>query len=494
MKRKQLLSTSLYLITTTLLITSCKEKKSTDGNKFDSSPNFIIINIDDLGYGDIEPFGSVLNRTPNLDRLANEGALLTNFYAAPVCSPSRASLMTGCYPKRVLPLAQNVHYPGDSVGLSPNEITIAEILKNKGYSTGIVGKWHLGDQPEFLPARQGFDYYFGLPYSNDMGHVEDGARNNLGASPGSDPGSSHVWAGGYPPLPYIRNEKFVQRVLAEDQQECVERYTNEALNFIQNNYKKPFFLYLAHTAVHWPLYPGKAFVGKSKNGLYGDWVEEVDWSVGKIFDKIKKLNIDNNTLIIFVSDNGGAKIASNGPLRGHKGTTWEGGVRVPFIARWPGKIQAGIKIDAITGMMDILPTLAEISGGKIPADRKIDGKSIWPLLSGKPDAREPHEAFYFYRTLQLQAVRQGKWKLHLQNGELYNLEEDVGESNDVSANNKELVQQLYLLADEMDNDLGKGGPSRFEGVGPGCRPLGQVPDAKPIIDKNGNVRDEFLNP
>jgi arylsulfatase A len=236
----------------------------------------LIVNIDDLGYGDIEPFGSVLNRTPNLDRLASEEAMLTSFYAAPVCSPSRASLMTGCYPKRVLPLAQNVHYPGDSVGLSPNEITIAELLKNQGYVTGIVGKWHFGDQPDFLPTRQGFDYYFGIPYSNDMGTVEDGVKNNLGASPGRNPGSSHVWAGGYPPIPYIRNEKFVQRVLAKDQQECVERYTNEALNFIQNNYEKPYFLYLAHTAVHWPLYPGKAFVGKSKNGLYGDWVEEVD--------------------------------------------------------------------------------------------------------------------------------------------------------------------------------------------------------------------------
>jgi len=472
------------------LISGCQ--KSNKNEIQSGKPNFIIINIDDMGYGDIEPFGSTLNRTPNLTRMANEGAKLTSFYAAPVCSPSRAALMTGCYPKRAFPLPQNVLYTGDSFGLSQDEITIAELLKKQGYATGIVGKWHLGDQLEFLPTRQGFDYYFGIPYSNGMGPIEDGARNDLGDPPGNNPGSSHKWEEGYPPIPFIRNEKFVKRVLASDQQETVACYLGEALDFIRRNHKKPFFLYLAHTAVHSPLYPGKDFVGTSSNGLYGDWVEELDWSVGEIFEKVRELGIDKNTLVIFMSDNGATSNGSNAPLRGRKSTTWEGGVRVPFIARWPGKIPAGIELNFISGMMDILPTLTELSGGEIPNDRKIDGKSIWPLLSGEPGVKPPHDTFYYYRTLQLQAVRHGKWKLHLESGELFNLEEDIGESQNVASENNEIVQQLYALADEMDNDLGKGGPSRFEGIGSGCRSLGQVPDAKPIIDKNGNVRIDFL--
>ena len=473
-----------------LLVVGCSNRKNIDIHH--DRPNIIIVNIDDMGYGDIEPFGSTLNRTPNLSKMAEGGAIFTSFYAAPVCSPSRAALMTGCYPKRVLPLAQNVFYPGDHEGLSPNEITIAEILKEQGYTTGIIGKWHLGDQPEFLPTKQGFDYYFGMPYSNDMGPIEDGARNSHGSPQGSNPGKNHKWAEGYPPIPFIKNNSFVKRVLSEDQQRCVATYTDEAIQFIQKNYQKPFFLYLAHTAVHWPYYPGKDFLGKSENCLYGDWIEEIDWSIGQIQKKIGELAIENKTIVIFTSDNGASSPGSNYPLRGFKGSVWEGGVRVPFIIQWPGKIVLGLKISVIAGMMDILPTLAEISGCTVPHDRKIDGQSLYPLLTGEMTAQPPHDVYYFYRTLQLQAVRKGKWKLHLLSGELYNLEEDISESRNIATANANIVYELNLIANMMDNDLGKGGPSIFEGLGPGCRPLGYVLDAKPVIDKNGNIRDDFL--
>ena len=310
-------------------------------------PNFIFINIDDLGYADIGPFGSTLNRTPHLDRMAREGRKLTCFYAAPVCSPSRASLMTGCYPKRALPIP-HVLFPGNDVGLAPAEVTLAEVLKQQGYATAIIGKWHLGDQPEFLPTRQGFDYYYGLPYSNDMGPAKDGVKSNLG-----DP-LPQTKGQGQPPLPLLRNETVLQRVLAEDQTTLVTRYTEEALKFLRQPRDRPFFLYLPHTAVHFPLYPGKAFQGKSKNGLYGDWVEEVDWSVGQVLDTVRELGLAEKTLVIFTSDNGGTKRGLNTPWRGHKGTTWEGGMRVPTIAWWPGRIPAGTSTDAVAGMMDIL--------------------------------------------------------------------------------------------------------------------------------------------
>ena len=234
-------------------------------------PNFIIINTDDLGYADIAPFGSKLNRTPNLDRMAQEGRKLTSFYAAPVCSPSRAALMTGCYPKRVLPIP-GVLFPSDDIGLSPKEITVAEVLKAEGYATGIIGKWHLGDQPEFLPTNQGFDEWFGLPYSNDMGPAEDGVKSSLGEPFPKAKGK------GQPPLPLLRNGKVVKRVLPDDQQSLVEIYTDEAVKFIAAHKGSPFFLYLPHNAVHFPIYPGKKWAGKSPNGIYSDWVEEVDWS------------------------------------------------------------------------------------------------------------------------------------------------------------------------------------------------------------------------
>jgi arylsulfatase A-like enzyme/phosphodiesterase/alkaline phosphatase D-like protein len=446
-------------------------------------PNFVIVNVDDLGYGDIGPFGSELNRTPNIDRMAQEGRKLTCFYAAPVCSPSRAALMTGCYPKRALPIP-HVLFPGNDVGLAPEEVTVAELLKEQGYATACIGKWHLGDQPEFLPTQQGFDYYFGLPYSNDMGPAEDGVKSNLGAPLPQAKGK------GQPPLPLMRNETVLQRVLPADQTQLVERYTEEAVKFLWANREGPFFLYLPHSAVHFPLYPGNAFQGTSQNGLYGDWVEEVDWSVGQILDTLRQLDLAEKTLVIFTSDNGGPPRhgAVNGPLRGGKGSTWEGGMRVPTIVWQPGKIPAGTATDEIAGMIDILPTLVKLAGGEPPQDRTIDGGDIWPILADAPDAASPHEVFYYYRGLTLEAVRSGPWKLHLAKGELYNLEEDRGETANVAAENVNVVEQLRSDAEETKDDLGA------EGVGPGVRPLGKAADPQPLINHDGQVRAGFEAP
>lgn len=445
------------------------------------SPNFIVINVDDLGYADIAPFGSKLNRTPHLDQMAKEGRKLTCFYAAPVCSPSRASLMTGCYPKRVLSIP-HVLFPGNPEGLAPEEITIAERLKQQGYTTGIIGKWHLGDQPEFLPTRQGFDYYYGLPYSNDMGPAEDGVKSNLGKPlPQSKSGQ------GQPPLPLMRNETVLKRVLAEDQQQLVELYTKEAVAFIEQHRDEKFFLYLPHSAVHFPLYPGKAFQGKSKNGLYGDWVEEVDWSVGQVFDALRKSGLDRKTLVIFTSDNGGSPRhgAVNTPLRGGKATTYEGGMRVPTIAWWPGHIPAGTSSEEITSMMDLLPTFVILAGGEIPPDQKLDGGDIGPILKGEDNARSPYEVFYCYRGLKLQAIRKGDWKLHLTNGELYHLGEDIAESKNVAKANPAIVRELKDLAEKIHDDLGT------DGVGPGCRPIGKVKNPKPLLHHDGTIRSGF---
>lgn len=443
-------------------------------------PNLILINVDDLGYGDIGPYGSLLNRTPNLDRMAAEGRRLTSFYAAPVCSPSRAALMTGCYPKRVLPIP-HVLFPGNGVGLAPGEITIAELLREAGYATGIVGKWHLGDQPEFLPTRQGFDLHFGLPYSNDMGPSMDGVKSNLDA-PLPQPRANEQ-----PPLPWLLNETVIKRVLAEDQTTLVRRYTEEAVAFIRLNLgrRQPFFLYLAHSAVHFPLYPGKVFQGRSSNGLYGDWVEEVDWSVGQVLDAVRRFEPAGNTLVLFTSDNGGTPRGHNTPLRGYKGSTWEGGMREPTIAWWPGRIPAGTSTGAITGMIDVLPTFVKLAGGTMPTDRKIDGADLWPLLSGQPGAVSPHAVFFYHRGLRLEAVRRGAWKLRLIEGELYNLDRDIGESENVAPANPSVVRELQAVAEQLKDDLG------LDGIGPGCRPLGRVENPQPLIGQDGTVREGF---
>ena len=449
-------------------------------------PNFIVINIDDMGYADIGPFGSTLNRTPNLDRMAKEGRRLTSFYAAPVCSPSRAALMTGCYPKRCLPIP-HVLFPGNDVGLSPKEITVAEVLKGAGYATAIVGKWHLGDQPAFLPLSQGFDMHFGLPYSNDMGPAEDGVKSDLGKPLPNKKGK------GQPPLPLLRNNTVVKRVLPDDQQSLVEIYTDEALRYIAAHKAAPFFLYLPHNAVHFPIYPGKRWAGKSPHGLYSDWVEEVDWSVGRVLDALREQGLAGRTLVLFTSDNGGTPRGVNTPLRGHKGSTLEGGMRVPMVAWWPGQVPAGTSCDAIAGLIDILPTFAARAGAQAPADRKLDGVNIWPLLAGTPDAKPAHETFYYYRGFRLEAVRHGEWKLQLppekkpqETAKLYNLTSDIGEASDVAAANPETVAKLQQLVEAMKADLGLDGDGA-----PGSRELGKVADAQPILGFDGKPRAGF---
>ncbi|QOV91114.1 sulfatase family protein [Humisphaera borealis] len=469
-------------------------------------PNFVFINIDDLGYADVGCYGSKINKTPNIDRMAAEGMKLTSFYAAPVCSPSRASLMTGSYPKRCLPIP-HVLFPGDAVGLNPSEVTIAELLKQQGYATGIIGKWHLGDQTDFLPTRQGFDFFYGLPYSNDMGPAADGVKSDLGKplpgaatrpaqgknAQGKQPPTKAApakpaqakTAPGQPPLPWLRNETVIKRVLPDDQQSMVEMYTKEAVAFLKQHKDESFFLYLPHNSVHFPIYPGKKWAGKNPNGLYSDWVEETDWSVGQVLDTLRELGLDKKTLVVFTSDNGGTQRASNTPLRGFKASTWEGGVRVPTIAWWPGKIAAGTTFDGISGMIDILPTFVPLAGGQLPTDRKYDGGDLWPVLSGQPGAKGPRDTFYYYRGLKLEAVRKGTWKLHLAKGELYNLATDVSEAHDVAKDNEKVVEELKAMAQAMDGDLG------LDGFGAGVRKLGKVDNARPIIAHDGTVRSDL---
>jgi len=458
-----------------------------------AQPNIVIINVDDLGYGDIGPYGSKTNATPNLDRMAQEGRRLTSHYAAPVCSPSRSSLMTGCYPIRALPIP-HVLFPASAVGLHPDEQTIAEVLKEAGYATACVGKWHLGDQPEFLPTRQGFDEYFGLPYSNDMGPVEDGAKSNPDKplpKPRPNAPQRRAETGVFspqPPLPLLKNETVIARVKAEEQAHLTTQYTEQAVDFIRRNKKGPFFLYFPHTAVHFPLYPSNKFSGQSNGGgLFGDWVQEVDFSVGQVLDVLRELKLEQKTLVIFTSDNGGAPRhgAVNAPLRGGKGSTMEGGIRTPTIAWWPKHIPAGTSTADITTMMDFLPTVAALAGGKTPTDRKIDGVDIWATLAGKSTAAPPRDQFLYYRGFNLQCVRQGDWKLHLAKGELYNLTDDIGEASNVAEAHPEIVDRLRELAEAQKEDLGAGKP------GPGTRPLGRVENPEPLIGMDGTIREGF---
>lgn len=461
-------------------------------------PNLIIINVDDLGYGEIGPFGG-RNKTPALDRMAAEGRKLTSHYAAPVCSPSRASLMTGSYPKRSLPIP-HVLFPGAAVGLNPAERTIAEVLKDAGYTTAMIGKWHLGDQAPFLPRKQGFDSFFGLPYSNDMGLAADGAKSNRGqklpqpkaAAPKAKAAPLNDETGTrnpQPPLALIENDHVIARVRADEQVQLQRQYTERAVSFVRERRDRPFFLYFAPNAVHFPVYPRDEFLGKSGNGLLGDWVQEVDWSVGQVLGALRDAKIAENTLVLFTSDNGGPvnQGAVNTPLRGSKGSTLEGGMRVSTIAWWPGKIPAGSTTDAISSMMDVLPTFARLAGAAVPNDRKIDGVDLWPVLAGNP-AQPPRDTFHYFRGHVLDAVRSGPWKLHLAKGELYQLNDDIGEARDVAAAHPDQVKRLRAIADAMRDDLG------VDGIGPGCRPLGRVEHPAPLIALDGTVRADAVGP
>jgi len=429
-----------------------------------TKPNVVMIYIDDLGYADIGPFGATKQKTPHLDRMAKEGLKLTSFYAAPVCSVSRAQLLTGCYGARVS--VPGVFGPAGRNGLHPQENTIADLLKQVGYVTTCIGKWHVGDQPEFLPTKQGFDHYFGIPYSNDMQRVAQGTGERV--------------------VPLLRDDKVAELLTDEAQSRIVERYTDEALKFIHENRKQPFFLYLPHTAVHTPIYPGEAFRGKSANGRFGDWVEEVDWSVGRVLDTLRELKLAENTLVIFSSDNGpwlikGSDGGSALPLRGGKGSTWEGGVRVPTIAWWPTKVKPGTTCDAVAGTIDLLPTFVKLAGGTVPAEPMIDGRDISGLLFGA-SKQSPREAHYYFAGYNIQAVRQGPWKLALvpqsesmgkgvpsdaagKEPRLYNLDLEIGEQTNLAAENPQIVQRLQALAAAMSARIGGNEPSERRAAG-----------------------------
>ncbi len=443
-----------------------------------TKPNVIVILCDDLGYGDLACYGSTVNKTPRLDKMAEEGLRLTDFYmASPVCSPSRAALMTGCYPKRI-GLDTGVHFPvlmpGDPIGLSPDENTIATYLKGAGYATSLIGKWHLGDQEPFLPNKHGFDEYFGLPYSND--HYVGRDISHAKHLP------ERFQENGFAPLPLMKNEELVE--LEPDQSKLTHRYTEEAVDFITRKKDEPFFLYFAHMYVHTPLFPPPEFLERAKNGAYGAEVECIDWSTGVLLDTLKELGIDENTLVIFTSDNGstGRFGASNGPLRGRKGKTWEGGMREPCIMRWPGTIPAGTESDILCSALDILPTAVSCAGVMLADDRIIDGHDLSGLLRNPESTESPYEAFFYYGSWnhELEAVRSGDWKYSEQRQELYNLREDMSESENLFENRPDKIEELTVHLDRCRHDIG----DAFTGIeGKQCRAVGMVDDPIPLFDR-----------
>lgn len=416
------------------------------------SPNFIIILADDLGYGDLGSFGHPTIRTPNLDKLAIEGTRFTQFYvAANVCSPSRAGLLTGRLPVRNGMYGKNVVFRTNSAnGLPLDEVTIAEALKTKGYHTGIIGKWHLGHLPQYIPTKQGFDYWFGTPYSNDMGKVftTDTTREDIKRLTASLKN---------PPLPLFKNDQVIEE--EPDQTQLTKRYTTEAVNFIKENKDKPFFLYYPSNFPHTPLYASNDFKGKSKRGLYGDVVEELDWSVGKIISTLKELKLDKNTFVIFLSDNGPWLIqkdhgGSAGLLFEGKGSTYEGGMRVPAIAWWPGKVKANSISTELATSLDLFPTILQWAGAQAPTDRPYDGVNISGLLTG--ESKNVRNIVYYYESNNLYAIRKGSWKAHFtthpsyspvapekhETPLLYNLDNDPSEKYDVSKLHPDILEDL----------------------------------------------------
>ncbi len=455
-----------------LLFTGCETINRQPVKK---QPNIVLIFIDDMGYGDLACFGATQYPTPNLDRMASQGMRFTNFYVAQaVCSASRAALMTGCYSNRVG--ISGALSPKADIGLNPDEETIAEVLKKKGYKTAAIGKWHLGHHKKFLPLQQGFDEYLGFPYSNDMWPVYyDGTRNVPEA---------YKRKLSYPELPLIKgNETIKELRTLEDQSVLTTLYTETAVDFINRNRENPFFLYLAHSMVHVPLAVSGKFKGKSEQGMYGDVVMEVDWSVGQIMKALEKNSLTDNTLVIFTSDNGpwinfGNHAGSTGGLREGKGTSFEGGQRVPCVMKWPGVVPEGEVCNKIAATIDILPTLAAITGAPLP-EKKIDGVNIMPLLKGNKDANPRECLYYYYQKNSLEAVRKGEWKLvfphkhrsyvgvmpgndgypgqyaRAETGlELYDLRRDPGERYDVKKIHPDIVEELTKLADQAREDLG----------------------------------------
>lgn len=423
-------------------------------------PNIVVLFADDLGWGDLSSYGHPIIRTPNLDRMADEGIRLTSFYvAAPSCSPSRAALLTGRYPMRVgIPA---VLMPNQENGLSASEVTLAEALKDRGYRTMMVGKWHLGDQPEHLPTRHGFDHFFGLPYSNDM---------------------MPPWVQTDKPIPLYRDTTIIEQPV--DQSAITERYTEEAVRFIRSAADAPFLLYFAYSMPHLPLQVSERFRGRSRAGPYGDVIETIDWSAGRVLETLSELGLDENTIVVFTSDNGpwlnlpprmlhgGVErwhAGSPGPLRGSKGNTYEGGVRVPAIIRWPGEIPTGQTSAELATAMDLYTTLVGIAGGVVPQDRPVDGADILPLLRGGTDL--PSRPLYYYQGRELEAVREGPWKLRIEITpgadagaqmpvELFNLELDPGELYNVADQHPERVRQLTV---QMRNFAATIPGTRFDG-------------------------------
>lgn len=448
-------TTLLLLLVALLAFSSCTRKDRVAAAQ--RPPNVIIFFTDDQGYQDLGCYGSPDIETPNIDRMASGGVRFTDFYVSqPVCSASRAALLTGCYSSRVS--IQGALFPDSKIGLNPSEETIAEVCKSKGYKTAMVGKWHLGDHKEFLPTRQGFDQYLGLPYSNDMWprHPANKRFN-------------------FPRLPLIKDDSVIG-YFDTDQNMLTTLYTETATKFIRENKDEPFFLYVAHNLPHVPLFVSDKFRGKSTRGLYGDVIMEIDWSLGQILQTLREENLDKNTLVIYASDNGpwlnyGAHAGRALPLREGKGTVLEGGVRVPCIMRWPGVIPAGVVQHEPAMTIDILPTVARLIGAQLP-QKKIDGKDIWPLVIHEPGARTPHKAFFFYyKQNELEGMRSGKWKLYFPHTyrsfegmtgrddglpldyrqakmglELYDLENDISEQHNVAGQYPSVVDSLQRIA------------------------------------------------
>lgn len=478
LNRRQFLASSSALALSALAGCATNPRTATSESSA-QLPNVVIIYTDDQGYSDLACFGAPDIKTPNIDRLAQQGRRFSDFYVAqPICSASRAGLLTGCYPNRIGILG--ALGPRSRHGLSDNEMTIAQLLKQKSYATAIFGKWHLGDAPQFLPTRHGFDEYFGLPYSNDMwpNHPTNGKA--------------------YPPLPLIEGEKVVE--LMPDQTQLTTWYTQRAVSFIERNKARPFFLYLAHNMPHVPLFVSDKFKGKSAAGLYGDVIQEIDWSVGQVLEALRKNGLEENTLVIFASDNGpwlsyGEHAGHAVPLREGKATVWDGGTRVPCLMRLPGRIPANTLCTQPAMTIDILPTLAHLTGATLP-DHRIDGLNIWPLIAGQSGARCPHDAYYFYMGDQLQALRSENWKLHFPHGyntlggkpggtggrpapyqqaktelALFDLEKDTSETTNLADRHPEVVQRLQTLAEAAREDLGD---SRLGRKGNGVRQPGRL--------------------